>query len=254
MNDDHRGEKGSSGMRVLAINGSPKMDRGNTALILVPFLDGMREGGAKVALLHTKLLQISPCQGEFSCMFKTPGTCFQRDDMELVLTEMRESDVWVFASPVYVDGVTGPMKNLMDRLCPLGKPGFQLRDGHSRHPLREGTRRGKVVLVSNCGLWEMDNFDPLLVHMTAFCKNVDREFAGALLRPHGGGLRAMMEMGMPVGDIFEAAKEAGRQLAEEGKMSPDALNTVSRELISLETYVRRANQATRRMADAPEKT
>lgn len=32
-------------MKVLAINSSPKMDKGNTAMILTPFLEGMREAG-----------------------------------------------------------------------------------------------------------------------------------------------------------------------------------------------------------------
>ena len=29
------------------------------------------------------------------------------------------------------------------------------------------------MLVSNCGFWEMDNFDPLLVHMKAVSKNLE---------------------------------------------------------------------------------
>jgi hypothetical protein len=48
----------------------------------------------------------------------------------------------------------------------------------------------------------------------------------------------MMEKGAPVDDIFEAAKEAGRQLVEDGKMSPEALAIVSRELLPLEMWVR----------------
>lgn len=43
----------------------------------------------------------------------------------------------------------------------------------------------KMVLVSNCGFWEMDNFDPLLVHLKALCRNAEAEFVGALLRLHG---------------------------------------------------------------------
>jgi hypothetical protein len=96
--------------------------------------------------------------------------------------------------------------------------------------------------VSNCGFWEMDNFDPLLVHMQAMCKNADREFAGALLRPHGPALKGMLEMGLRVTDVIEAAKEAGRQLVEEGTMSSETLHTVSRELLPRDTYVQNLNQ------------
>lgn len=41
-------------MKVPAINSSPKMDKGNTALILAPFLEGMREAGAEVELFYPK--------------------------------------------------------------------------------------------------------------------------------------------------------------------------------------------------------
>jgi multimeric flavodoxin WrbA len=226
-------------MEVVAINGSPKMDKGNTALILGPFLEGMREVGAEVELFYTKRLKINPCQGDFRCSTETPGECFQKDDMQMLHPKLCEADIWVFATPVYVSGMTGPLKNLIDRiLIPLGEPFTELRDGHCHHSLREGTKPGQIVLVSNCGYWEMDNFDLLLAHMHAFCGHAEREFAGALLRPHGPALQPMMEKGAPVDDIFEAAKEAGRQLVEDGKMSPETLAIVSRELLPLEMWVR----------------
>lgn len=98
-------------MKVTAINSSPRMDKGNTALVLGPFLEGMREAGAVVELFYTKQLQIHPCQGELSCWLRTPGKCFQQDDMQMLLPKLAEADVLVLATPVYVDGVTGPMKN-----------------------------------------------------------------------------------------------------------------------------------------------
>ena len=151
-----------------------------------------------------------------------------------------------------VDGVTGPMKNLIDRMLPRVEPFFELRDGHCRHPLCEGTKSFKIVLVANCGFWEMGNFDPLLVHIKAFCKNASSEFAGALLRPHGEGMEPMMEMGEPIDDIFDAAKEAGRQLVEAGEMSAETLSIISRELMPLEMYLQAVNQYFQQALDALE--
>ncbi len=229
-------------MQVVAINGSPNMDKGNTALLLGPFLEGMREGGAEVELFYTKKLDIHPCQAEFNCWLKTPGKCFQHDDVPLLLPKLARADVWVLATPVYAAGIAGPLKNLLDRTLPLGQPFFELRDGHCRHPRREGDRRSKLVLVSNCGFWEMDNFDAVLAHMKALSENMGSEFSGALLRPHGPALRRMKEMGLPVDDVFEGARRAGRQLAEEGRMSPETLKVISRELLPRETYIQIVNQ------------
>jgi multimeric flavodoxin WrbA len=223
-------------MKVVAINSSPMMGKGNTARSLGPFLEGMEKAGAEVRLFYTKKLNIQPCQGDFHCWVRHPGECFQDDDMAELLPLFSAADVWVFATPVYVDGVSGSLKALMDRMIPLIEPFVEMREGRCRHPRREGTKSGKVVLVSNCGFWELDNFDPLLVHMKAVCKNVDREFAGALLRPHGPALGTVEAQGLPVGDVFEASEAAGRQLVEEGRMSPDTLRTVSRELLPRDLY------------------
>jgi multimeric flavodoxin WrbA len=229
-------------MKVLAFNGSPKMEKGNTALILNPFLDGARQAGAEVELLYTSNLDIHPCLGDFNCWLKTPGQCHQQDDMQLIHPKLREADVWVFASPVYVWGISGPLKNLMDRIIPLVEPTICLHDGHCSHPLRPDTKRAKIALVSNCGFWEMDNFDPLLAQFHALCRIVGFEFAGALLRPAGPLLAAMLEMGAPVDDVLEAARDAGRQLVRSGAISARAQQIVSRDLMPRDRYIQSLNQ------------
>jgi len=66
-------------MNVLAINGSPHLDDGNTAMILSPFLDEMKETGANVELFCTRKLKFGPCDGDMSCCFKNPGKCGQEE-------------------------------------------------------------------------------------------------------------------------------------------------------------------------------
>lgn len=229
-------------MKVVAINSSPMMGKGNTARILGPFLDGMKRAGAEVELFYTRKLDIQPCHGDFHCWVRHPGECFQDDDMSRVLDSMREAEIWVLATPVFVDGVTGPMKTLLDRMIPLIEPYVDLIDDRCRHPRRKGTRSGKVVLVSNCGFWERETFDPLLVHMEALCKNVDRVFAGGLLRPHGPTMGVMREPGMPVDDVLAAAHQAGLELVETGAFGPDTLERVCQDLTPRDHFVREMNR------------
>lgn len=221
-------------MNVLAINGSPHMDSGNTALILNPFLEGLKEAGAKVDLFYTRKLKIGPCNGDMSCWSIHPGECGQKDDMEDLLPKFREADVIIWATPVYYAGVTGPLKNLMDRQLPL-------------HTFGEiGAKRQKVVLVATCGAWEMDMFEPLLVQMKALTKRPDgsSDFAGALLRPHADCMRAIMKTGGkgPVESVLQAAKEAGRQLADEGRIPVETQKKVSQKLMPEEAYYKAAKE------------
>jgi len=230
-------------MKVLILNCSPHGDMGATALILNSFLEGMKEEGADVEVFYTRKLKINSCLGCFDCWVKTPGKCILDDDMQMLLPRLREADVWVFATPLYWDGPTGPMKNLIDRMVPFGVPHFEIGDGRVSHSLRDDVKRGKLVLVSSCGYWGIDNFDLLVEYMKrGFCRSAEREFAGALLRPHSMPFMGMLKMGKPVGDILEASKEAGKQLAREGKISPETLKTISRQLMPLEAFVQMANQ------------
>ena len=230
-------------MKVIAINGSPHGDKGNTELILSPFLEGMRAAGAEVNVFHAKTMTVHPCQGEYACWFRTPGKCFQEDDMQTLVPELLTADVMVLATPLYVDGMTGPLKMVVDRMIPLGEPTIEFREDHCRHPARGDLAGWKMVLVSNCGFWELDNFDSLVSHVQAIAKNLNATFAGALLRPHGPALKAMLDQKLPVTDVLDAARDAGRQLVENGSIAPETLGAVSRPLVPREQYVAIANQS-----------
>ncbi|ACL16039.1 flavodoxin family protein [Methanosphaerula palustris] len=222
--------------KVIAINSSPRKERGNTALILNPLLTGMKEAGADVDLYYTEDLSVLPCRGDLTCFCRPSGRCIQSDDMEWLMPEIREADILVFASPLYVDGVNGPMKTLIDRLVPLLHMSIETRDGHSRHTPKD-TKVRRIMLVSNCGFWERDNFDPLIMHMQALSKNMNAEFAGALIRPHGTFMRSAAALGLPFEDILEAAGKAGHQIVEDGIIAEETLATVSREMLSYEQFI-----------------
>src|SRR3972149_6275284 len=100
-------------MKILAINSSPKMNKGSTAMILAPFLDGLKENGGEVEVLYTKILDVNHCLADYACWIKTPGVCTHNDDINsIVLPKVKEADILVLATPLYVDGMTGPMKHL----------------------------------------------------------------------------------------------------------------------------------------------
>lgn len=172
---------------------------------------------------------------------------------------LREADILVLATPLFVDGMTGPMKMFLDRILPLAKPYIEIRDGHCRHPRRAGTKNGKLVLVSNCGFWEPDNFEPLVTHMKAICQNLERDFSGALLRPHGPALRYLLESNIPIlsaraKDVVRAAKKAGFELAAKGEISKELLATVSQKLIPRKLYLHYLNKHFRELEEAATKT
>lgn len=209
-------------------------------MILNPFLDGIKEKKAEVELYHTNDLKILPCRGDMSCM-KTTGKCFIDDDMKWLFPKIQNADILVFASPLYCDGVTGPMKMLMDRFPSNSSLTMEIRNNRLRHPLREGWNVKKSVLVSNCGFWEIENFTPMKDHIKAFCENMNVELVGELLRPHGPVLRSMVNNNRPVTDIIESARKAGHELIEDGRVSNETMENISRPLIPRDEYLQMIN-------------
>jgi multimeric flavodoxin WrbA len=225
-------------MKIIAINSSPVGNRGHTAMILTPFLKGLKDAGAEVNLYLTKDLKINPCCGQFTCSIKNID-CFQKDDMAEIHPKLLEADIWVFATPLYISSMNGPMKVFMDRmLSPWGETYVTLEDGRSHHPMKKKIKKGKVFLVSSCGYWEINNFNLLLEYMKEFCFHAEREFVGALLRPHAPMMKLMQDAEEKLKEITTAAYNAGIQIIQENNIQKKTLDIVSQPLIPMENYVR----------------
>lgn len=93
----------------------------------------------KVELFYSSKLKVSPCLGDFNCWIRTPSKSAQNDDMNAIVPEIGQADIVVFAAPVYVDGMPGPMKNIVDRLIPLLESDTELREGHCCPPTTRGS-------------------------------------------------------------------------------------------------------------------
>ncbi|NIU82882.1 MAG: flavodoxin family protein [Candidatus Thorarchaeota archaeon] len=172
-------------MKTLIVNGSPHGERGVHNSLIGILEKGLKKARSDVETISLSKIKVNSCLGCFSCWTRSPGECVHKDDMSKMLPKVTKADILVLASPVYVDGVTGLMKNFMDRLIPLIKGGVELRNNHMRHVLRENVKRGKLVLLSASGFAELDNFYPLVVHLKAASKNLGRQYAGEILVPSG---------------------------------------------------------------------
>ena len=224
-------------MKVLIINGSPKKERGTTAGLLKHFVEGIEEAGASVETIYSKGYDLGDCRGCFNCWSSTPGKCIQDDEMKEILVKIADADLLVLATPVFVDGMTGSLKTLLDRTIPLLHGAFELRDDHCRHALREHVKAGKIALFSVCGFTEMDNFDPLITHVEAISKNMSREYVGALLRPYAWIIDTAMKQGAPLSHILDNVRKAGHELIKDGRMNEETLAIVASEILPRDEVV-----------------
>jgi multimeric flavodoxin WrbA len=221
--------------RVFAINGSPRMDKGNTAVVLEPYLEGMMEAGAEVERVYAGQLDVQPCTGEMHCWYRKPGECYIQDEMQALYPKLRAAEILVLATPVYIP-LPGRMQDLINRLCPLVVPQLETREGRTRARFRDEVRIKKIVLVASSGWWEIGNFGTVERIAEELAENAGVEYAGAVLRPHASLLRQGGELASAAEAVLEAARKAGYDLIREGAMAAETLAAISRPLVPQETY------------------
>lgn len=75
---------------------------------------------------------IKDCCGCWSCWWKTPGRCINKD-LDEFYTKYLEADKVVIFSKVTKGFVSGNLKSLFDRIIPLFIPYVEVSKGESRH-------------------------------------------------------------------------------------------------------------------------
>jgi multimeric flavodoxin WrbA len=228
--------------KALVINGSPSLGKGNTAMVLEPFIKGMTDADCKIDTFYASKLKIKPCACvDMFCWYNKPGQCCYKDDMDKLYLRLKETDILVLATPVYIP-LPGAMQNVINRLCPLVEPLLEFREGRTRARFRQDVKIKKIVLVSTGGWWEKANFDTVVRITEEFAKDAGAEFTGAVLRPHAFLMKHDGEFTKDGQDIVEAVSKAGYELVKEGRLSAEILENISRPLISEPELRERYNQ------------
>jgi multimeric flavodoxin WrbA len=102
-------------MKILAIHGSPRTIQSTTRILANYVLEGAAEAGAGTEMIDLCDFRITPCTACDACTLN--GICVNDDDVPALVERMKEADGIIFASPVYIDNVSGQMKIFFDRLA-----------------------------------------------------------------------------------------------------------------------------------------
>ena len=101
--------------KIIILNGAARKN-GSTQKLIQSFSDGARSIGHYVQEFYLDGMNIHSCKGCLRAGRDSKSPCSQKDDMEQIYSEFTDSDVVVFASPVYFWTITGTLKTAADRL------------------------------------------------------------------------------------------------------------------------------------------
>ena len=224
-------------VEVTVVNGSPKMDKGNTAFLLSPFITGMQKAGASINLVYASGMQIIPCScGQMVCWSRTPGVCIHNDEMSDLYPSLKQSDILIFATPVYTP-LPGAMQEFLNRLCPLLDPRLRFENGRSKAQFRDDVKIKKIGLLAASGWWEVENTDTVVKIVKDFTSLARCEFLPPILRPQAGYLRSISGTNDTGKEILGLLETAGEQLIRTGTIDTTITESIQRPLMPLEDFL-----------------
>jgi multimeric flavodoxin WrbA len=179
--------------RIVAFVGSPRVG-GNTDILVDEVLRGAEASSAAIDKVYLGKCNIGPCHACDACA--GTGICIQRDDMDALLKQMLESDIWVLATPVYWWGATAQFKLFLDRWY---------APWHGSKPRRIFENK-RIILVVAMGDDDSSTADPTLGMFQRSLAYIGLDLAATVLAP---GVYSLGDAAAR-SDLMHQAFEAGR--------------------------------------------
>ena len=151
-------------MRIIVLMGSPNKN-GSTKILVDSFVQGATEAKHTCEVIDVCRANVHPCIGCVRCGYE--GPCVQKDDVEEIRAKLLDSDMVVFATPLYYYGMTAQLKAVVDRFCAYNG---SLNSKHLKSAL--------VTAAWNADDW---TFDALTAHYKTLVRYINFEDKGTVL-------------------------------------------------------------------------
>ncbi len=229
-------------MRILALNASHRGDQGHTRFLIDRLFQGAKSAGAEcevISLARTKInrcLACDQCQAadhHLRCVYD------DKDGVRAIFNKMAQADVIIYATPVYVFGLSGWLKTFLDRIHATSDS-RQMTVSDSgllfHHIDRTICAKPFVTLVC-CDNLEVETPRNVLSYFRTFSRFMDAPQVGVLVR-NGGRLsgygrrveeQARLFPKLPA--IYAAFEQAGRELAQDGYIHRATERRANQEII-----------------------
>jgi len=123
-------------MKVLLINGSPK-SKGCTYTALCEVAKELEKENIEAEIFHVGNQPIRGCIACGSCSNNSGKCIFNDDTVNIALEKAKETDGFIFGSPVHYAGASGMITSFLDRFFYAGNC-FQYKPGASIVSCRRG--------------------------------------------------------------------------------------------------------------------
>lgn len=223
--------------KILVINGSPKKELSTTMAVTNAFVKGlMKENEFESEIITVSDLNVKTCLGCLSCWGRNEGDCIIKDDdVPMVKSKILAADIIIFSFPLFMFGMPGELKVLLDRLLSLlnAYDGRSVpAEGESFHGFRYDVSGKKLVVISGCA-WNDDKvFSPLLGQIDCILGSGNYT---ALFCPQ---IKAVVDQGMRprLVKYLQNYENAGEEFSKNGFLSEETKQLLKKTPFSESVY------------------
>ena len=230
-------------MKIAAINGSHRGKRGYTHYLINKLFNGAINSGADCEELILSNLRINMCCACQVCATEKHFLkCIydQKDDVSMVFEKMRQADIIIYATPIYVMNMSGLMKIFLDRIYSTGDcSDYRLsKSGLIFHHISKEIYSKPFVTLICCDNFENETTKSVVTYFRTFSRFMDAPQAGTIIRRSGKltGYGKIPEREKQFPKIFEsyrALENAGKELVEFGKISRKTQKKASQDILPI---------------------
>jgi len=228
-------------MKILAINGSHRGKRGYTHFLIDKLFQGVTNAGGECEEIALADLNISMCKACGVCNTEKHFLrCIYdgKDDVSVIFDKMREADIIVYATPIYVFNMSGLMKVFLDRINATGNCNdFRLsKSGLFFHHISKEIYSKPFVTIICHDNFENETSKSVRTYFETFSKFMDAPQVGVIVRRSGKvtgyGKNKEKETKYPkITESYSAIEKAGSELANNGKISGKTQRIASQDII-----------------------
>lgn len=233
-------------MKILAINSSFRGSKGFSKFLIDKLFEGAREEGAKCENINLAELRINHCidcqvcqkpDHFLKCVFN------DKDDVAMIYNKMREADVIVFATPVYIFEMSSLLKMLLERNYSTAKVGeFNLtKSGLFFHHVDKDITQKPFIALVVCDNLENETPKNIVSFFKTYARFMDAEIVGTLVRKSAGmfGFNQKEKNKSPIVlSVYDSYVQAGRELASVGRISKSTQKKANKPMVRMPFFVK----------------
>lgn len=180
--------------KVVVISSSPRRN-GNSEILVDRFIEGAKSAGHDVEKVVLSQYKMNPCIACEYCR-KHENQCVQNDDANEVIDKIINSDVFVFATPIYFYSLSAQLKILIDRMFAR------------EYEIRESKNRKQAYLILTSGTKDIEQTVGTVESFRGFIKVLRTVDEGGIIY----GLGAFLKGDATHHEAYEKAYEEGKNI------------------------------------------